>query len=161
MLSDRFPLDEGTFVQNRDSLYEHYFEQDFTGHADFLHQAAVCYADVVNYHQRMNYAMGEKEYNDQVWFMAEWIRRHKQWPIINGLDKELIASEIGTSIFHGLYAAGRLDTDDPEQVKNFWEKMRDYIIKYGPKVGRNLWKAIKEIAKSYGIPITIDIDLFF
>lgn len=148
MLSDDFPLAEGTFVHYRDSLYEHYFKQDFTSHADFLHEAAVCYAEVVNYHQRMNYAMGEKEYNDQVWFMAEWIRQHKNWPIINGLDKELIASEIGTAIFHGLYAAGRLDTHDPAQMNVFWDTIRSYVQKYGPIVGRSIIRIVVNYVKA-------------
>ena len=155
MLSDDFPLAEGTFVKKRDFLYEHYFKQDFKTHADFLHQAAICYAEVVNYHQRMNYAMGEKEYNDQIWFMAEWIREHKQWSIIHGLDKELIASEIGTAIFHGLYASGRLDTDNPEHVKNMWSSFSNYAKKYGKDIAGILLEVASAYAKSHGIIIPV------
>lgn len=138
-LSNNFSLEEKDFVKNRDSLYEFYFKEDYTRHDKFLLQAAACYADVVNYHLRMNYAFGSKEANDQVWFMAEWILNHKCWPIICGMIQKPFAAEIGTFVFNGLLTD---DVSSSEKQKRAIETMLEYMKKFAPNVAAFLIRVL-------------------
>lgn len=128
MLSDNFDLNTENFVQNRDSLYVHYFPKQIYDHTEMLGRATDCFQDIANYHHRIGYNFESQEANDQVWYMAEWILHNRAWGIINGMDLPLLANELGTAIFSHRYIGVPYIRPDG-WLNDLWTQIREFLRK--------------------------------
>ena len=63
--------------------------------------------------------------------MAKWIIKNKQWSIINGLEQELLANEIGTAIFRELYKNAKTkDENTKQKIINFYKNKIEPIAPF-------------------------------